>query len=83
MKSPTVYDCSPEFLKAWWLPLERAGFTIERSSDRAVVKSGNAKVFIHPGDGHLMLVFNGTFFGRENERLAQQVNEILLRHCAI
>lgn len=82
MKSPTIYDCSPEFLKAWWIPLEKAGFTVERLPDRGVVKSGTAKVFVHPGDDHLMLVFSGTFFGQKNLRLAQQVNGILLQHCA-
>jgi hypothetical protein len=82
MKSPIILDCSPELLKTWWNPLEKAGFTIERLPDRAVVKSGKAKVFVHPGDGHLMLVFSGTFFVRKNVRLAQQVHGVLLEHCA-
>lgn len=76
-----MYDCSAEFLEAWWIPLENTGLTVERLPDRGVVKSGDAKVFVHPGDGHLMLVFSGTFLGRKNLRLAHQVNGIFLQHC--
>ncbi|MEW6305719.1 MAG: hypothetical protein AB1705_19750 [Verrucomicrobiota bacterium] len=82
MKSPSLYKCSPEFAKAWWVPLEEAGFTVERLSDQAIVKSANAEVFIHPSDdGHLMLVFSAIFFWGKNQRLAQQVDKILLQHC--
>ena len=83
MKSPTLYRCSADFAKAWWVPLEKAGFTVEQLPDRGIVKSGDAKVAVHPlADAHLMLVFSTGVFSRKNLRLAQQVNEIFMQHSS-
>ena len=82
MNGVTIYKCSSEFAESWWVPLEKAGFVVERSPSRGIVKSGNAKVAVHPvSDGHLMVVFSAplVFWGK-NLRLAKQVNRIFLQH---
>lgn len=82
MNGVTIYKCSSEFTEFWWVPLEKAGFVVEHSPSHGIVKSGNAKVAVHPmSDGHLMVVFSAPLvvLGK-NLRLAKQVDQIFLRH---
>lgn len=64
------------------MPLEKAGFIVERLPKHALVKCGKAKVSVIPDpEGDLMVVFSAPLiFWGKNLRLAKQVNRIFLQH---
>lgn len=71
------------FLNTWWIPLEKAGFDVERKQAQGIVKSQKARVFVHKiPDGHLMIVFSAplVYWGK-NLQLAKKVHDIFIQHC--